>query len=47
MDLRNLVVIFGLTLIGDSKASLQLNLIVNPEKIRIIESFIVCVYSYV
>ncbi|CAF3608767.1 unnamed protein product [Rotaria sordida] len=40
IDARNLAIIFGPTLIWDSKASLQLNLVDNPEKIRIIESFI-------
>ncbi|CAF1126047.1 unnamed protein product [Adineta ricciae] len=40
IDARNLAIIFGPTLIWDSKASLQSNLVDNPEKIRIIESFI-------
>ncbi|CAF2112353.1 unnamed protein product [Rotaria magnacalcarata] len=40
IDARNVAIIFGPTLIWDSKASLQLNLVDNPEKIRIIESFI-------
>ncbi|CAF1007721.1 unnamed protein product [Adineta ricciae] len=40
IDARNLAIIFGPTLIWDSKASLQSNLVDNPEKIRIVESFI-------
>ncbi|CAF3205522.1 unnamed protein product [Rotaria socialis] len=40
IDARNLPIIFGPTLIWDSKASLQANLVDNPEKIRIVESFI-------
>ncbi|CAM4791208.1 unnamed protein product [Rotaria magnacalcarata] len=40
IDARNLAIIFGPTLIWDSKASLQANLVDNPEKIRIVESFI-------
>ncbi|CAF0921348.1 unnamed protein product, partial [Didymodactylos carnosus] len=40
IDARNLAIIFGPTLIWDSKASLQSNLVDNPEKIRIIEAFI-------
>ncbi|CAF3262563.1 unnamed protein product, partial [Rotaria sp. Silwood2] len=43
IDARNLAIIFGPTLIWDSKASLQSNLVDNPEKIRIIESFILYV----
>ncbi|CAF1611423.1 unnamed protein product, partial [Rotaria magnacalcarata] len=40
IDARNLAIIFGPTLIWDSKASLQANLVDNPEKNRIVESFI-------
>ncbi|CAF3952467.1 unnamed protein product [Rotaria magnacalcarata] len=40
IDARNLAIIFGPTLIWNSQASLQSNLVDNPEKIRIIESFI-------
>ncbi|CAF1549523.1 unnamed protein product, partial [Rotaria sordida] len=49
IDARNLAIIFGPTLIWDSKASLQSNLVDNPEKIRIIESFIlyVCLHVFI
>lgn len=43
IDARNLAIIFGPTLIWDSKASLQSNLVDNPEKIRVIESLILYV----
>ncbi|CAF4430895.1 unnamed protein product, partial [Rotaria magnacalcarata] len=43
IDARNLAIIFGPTLIWNSQASLQSNLVDNPEKIRIIESFILYV----
>lgn len=44
-----MAIIFGPTLIWDSKASLQSNLVDNPEKIRIIESFIlyVCLLFFI